>query len=150
MPVVRRRPSSRLLIVDPTGAVLLFRFRHRRGALAGQDYWATPGGGLEAGESFEQAAIRELWEETGVRVAALGPSIGEREFPLRLSDGETVLAQERFFRVQVAGRSLSRAAWSAEERAVMAEHRWWSPAELRATAETVWPENLAALVGGET
>jgi hypothetical protein len=31
-----------LLVIDPTGRVLLFRFFHQKGALAGQDYWATP------------------------------------------------------------------------------------------------------------
>lgn len=30
--------------------------------------WCIPGGGLEAGESVEEACIREVWEETGLRV----------------------------------------------------------------------------------
>jgi NUDIX domain len=57
---MRHRPSARLLILDGAGKILLFRFVHKKGALAGQDYWATPGGGVEEGETFEQAAIREL------------------------------------------------------------------------------------------
>jgi len=60
MKSMRRRPSARLLITDPTGRVLLFRFVHQRGALAGQSYWATPGGAVEEGETFAQAAVREL------------------------------------------------------------------------------------------
>jgi hypothetical protein len=58
----RRRPSARLLITDPAGRVLLFRFVYQRGALAGQSYWATPGGAVEEGETFAQAAVRELQE----------------------------------------------------------------------------------------
>ena len=57
---MRRRPSARLLIFDRDGRLLLFRYVFRDGALAGDDYWGTPGGGLEDGETFEQAAIREL------------------------------------------------------------------------------------------
>ena len=30
--------------------------------------WTVPGGGVEDGETPEQAAIREVWEETGYRV----------------------------------------------------------------------------------
>jgi hypothetical protein len=43
---MRRRRSARLLIIEPAGRVLLFRFLFEKGALAGQDYWATPGGGV--------------------------------------------------------------------------------------------------------
>jgi 8-oxo-dGTP diphosphatase len=84
---MRRRRSARLLIIEPTGRVLLFRFVFKKGSLAGEDYWATPGGGVEEGETFEQTAIRELREETGIRVESVGPQVGQREFVLQLSDG---------------------------------------------------------------
>ena len=66
METMRRRPSSRLLVIDRDNCVLLFRFAFNRGQLAGQNYWATPGGALEAGENFADAGRRELFEETGI------------------------------------------------------------------------------------
>ena len=104
---MRRRRSARLLIIEPAGRVLLFRFVFKKGALAGEDYWSTPGGGVEEGETFEQAAIRELREETGIRVESAGPPVGQREFVLQLSDGERVVADERFFRIEAKEATLS-------------------------------------------
>jgi 8-oxo-dGTP pyrophosphatase MutT (NUDIX family) len=143
---MRRRPSSRLLVIDRNKRVLLFRFVFERGPLAGQTYWATPGGGLEEGESFEDAARRELFEETGILMDAVGQAVAEREFVLQLYDGEYVNAEEHFFLVRVSDRSLSRDHWTTVEREVIAEHRWWSVEELRSTSEAVFPETLVSIL----
>ena len=143
---MRRRPSSRLLVVDPDGRVLLFRFSHRHGALAGQSFWATPGGGLDDGEDFDQAAIRELREETGISVERVDPPVAERRFEVTMPDGERVRAEERLYLVRAGGAGLSRAGWTDLEHEVMVECRWWSLAELEATDETVFPEDLATLL----
>lgn len=48
------------------------------------DYWEFPGGKLEPGETSGECAIREVWEETGVRVQAIGLlGQGEHEYPDR-------------------------------------------------------------------
>jgi 8-oxo-dGTP diphosphatase len=145
---VRRRRSARLLIVDRLRRVLLFRFVHARGPLAGQDFWATPGGGVEDGETIEQAALRELWEETGIRVENVGPPVGHRELVLQLPDGEHVISDERFFLVEAKDESLSRDGWTPLEREVMVEHRWWSQDDLSQTSETVWPGNIPEMLRG--
>jgi len=143
---VRRRPSSRLLVIDRNKRVLLFRFVFQRGPLAGQNYWATPGGALEAEESFADAARRELFEETGIVRDAAGQEVAELEFVFQLQDGEYVLAEERFFLVRVSDQSLSRSHWTSNEIEVMADHRWWSVEELTSTSEAVFPETLVSIL----
>jgi ADP-ribose pyrophosphatase YjhB (NUDIX family) len=54
---MRERKAARLLVISLARKVLLFRFVHKDGALAGQNYWATPGGDVEAGETFHTAAF---------------------------------------------------------------------------------------------
>ncbi|MCP4315871.1 MAG: NUDIX domain-containing protein [Hyphomicrobiales bacterium] len=142
--------QERLILLDPRGRVLLFRFVHKKGPLAGQDYWATPGGGLEGDETFKCAAIRELKEETGLDISDVGPQIGRRQFELQLPDGEFVMADERFYRIDVRTLNLSRSGWTALEMEVMEEHRWWTRNELMETADTVWPEDLAEMIGIRT
>lgn len=45
----------------------------RRGQPPSEGLWAIPGGAVELGETLQQAAEREVWEETGVRVVAGKP-----------------------------------------------------------------------------
>ena len=143
---MRERPSARLLITTPKRRVLLFRFVHKTGVLAGKVYWATPGGGVEHGETFADAARRELREETGILEAHVSMPVGRREVPLQLPDGERVLAVEQYFVVNTDTEAISRDGWTAEEREVMADHRWWSREELSTTGETIYPEGLVEML----
>jgi 8-oxo-dGTP pyrophosphatase MutT (NUDIX family) len=143
---MRERKAARLLVINPTNEVLLFRFRHTDDALAGQIHWATPGGGLEEGETFQAAAVRELYEETGIHVSSVGEQVADRRVSLLLPCGEAVVAVEQYFIVHVPDSALSRAQWTAHEQEVMTDHHWWSAEALSTTKETVWPENLVQLL----
>lgn len=140
---MRERPSSRLLVLDPSDRILLFKFEHKNGPLAGQSFWATPGGALDPGESYVQAARRELLEETGILIDNPGPEVDQRIVTFQMPDGEMVRADERFFLVRLeTAQMLSTERWTNLEHEVMATHHWWSVDELLSTAEQVWPENL--------
>ena len=142
------RPSSRLLVLDALNRLLLFRFEHKTGPLAGKMFWATPGGGLDPGESYEQAACRELREEVGLHITDPGPQVARREAIFQMPDGEMAHADERFFLVRAGELNLSQEGWTDLEREVMTEHRWWPQAELRSIREQVWPENIADILVG--
>ena len=144
---MRTRPSSRLLVLDPQNRLLLFKFEHRKGPLAGQSFWATPGGGLDQGEDYARAARRELLEETGFSINDPGPVVEQRTVTFQLPDGEMAFADERFFLIRIdEAQVLSTKRWTDLEHEVMAAHHWWSADELRSTAEQVWPENLAEML----
>lgn len=137
--------ASRILLISPSNRMLLFKIRYRTGALAGMCYWATPGGKLRADESYEAAAIRELYEETGIKVKSVGQCLARKEFPWVMPDGEQVLAVEHYYVVRVHDVQLSNTSWSDQEREVICEARWWSEEELAACLETVFPPDLSSL-----
>jgi 8-oxo-dGTP diphosphatase len=58
MDELRLRPVAGVFLRNRNGRALLMR-------RAGEDAWGIPGGGLEPGESWEAAALRECREETG-------------------------------------------------------------------------------------
>jgi ADP-ribose pyrophosphatase YjhB (NUDIX family) len=139
---VRTRPASRLIVLSPENHVLLFNFCHKDDALSGNAYWATPGGGLEHNESYEQAALRELFEEAGLTRTTAGPQIASRNFKMMLPRGETVLAEERFFIINADKSDIDRSRWTSNEKKVIRDHHWWTIEELRHTNEIIFPLDL--------
>ena len=142
----RQRPTARWLILDGQGRVLLFRFVYADGPIAGTTFWATPGGAVDPGETYEDAARRELFEETGLRVSDAGPQVARRVISFRLPDGRMSRVDQRFFLLRIDAFDLSPDGWTEEERRVLAEHRWWSADDIRAASETIWPQDLADLI----
>jgi 8-oxo-dGTP pyrophosphatase MutT (NUDIX family) len=134
------RSASRLLVLDPQDRLLLFQSCERDG------YWFTVGGGVDPGEDFEAAALRELFEETGVVLADPGPQVAQRRVTFPLVDGTVVTADERYFIVRAPDDSLDQARWSETERQHTRGHKWWTATELRETTEQIWPEDIADML----
>ena len=73
MTELRIRSAARAIVLDPDDRILLVRFEFPDGK-----FWATPGGGIEPGETPEEAIRRELAEEAGLTSVAIGPVVWTR------------------------------------------------------------------------
>ena len=132
------RRVARLIVLDARNFVLMVRYREYRDARSGS-FWATPGGQIEAGERAQDAAIRELREETGL-TAKLDRKLWDRNFTFELPQG-FVNQHEEYFLVRVAKVAPNVQNSSSE---AICEHRWWSLPELQSTTETIYPDGLAS------
>jgi len=144
-PVDRR--AARVLLLDRQGRLLLLRWSDPRKPESGT-WWITPGGGLEGDEVWETGAVRELFEETGLRLEAssLGEPVLEREIEVEL-DGVRYRQHERFFLARVASHDVDTSGFTELESATVHEHRWWTIEALASTTEQVSPRNLLAVLG---
>jgi 8-oxo-dGTP pyrophosphatase MutT (NUDIX family) len=148
------RRGARVLVVDAEGRLLLLRGSDP--GRPGSRYWYTVGGGLEAGETPAAGAVRELFEEAGLRAEPtdLGEPLFEdvTDFPY---DGTWYRQHQWFYLLRVPAYDVP-ADWAAagsgapgglEEHSID-EYRWWTLDELAGTDEKVYPPDLAEVLRG--
>lgn len=140
----RRREAARIVLIDELGRTLLIRGLDPTDPAAGS-WWFTPGGGREGEETHEQAARREVLEETGLVVTEISGPVFQREFDI-VFVGEPIHQVEVYFAAHVNTFEPRSAGWTDLERDSFLDHRWWSPDEIEATDEIIYPVNLAELV----
>ena len=135
----RLREAVRALIVDEDDRVLLVRL-----TFAGVSFWLNPGGGIEPGEDRLTALARELREEVGIHVDALGPEVWTKtaHFTMGPWDGQVDHVHlVRIPHVEPLG------TFSPEE--LLAESldaaRWWSREELAASGDVFAPREFPRL-----
>ncbi|WP_394617471.1 NUDIX domain-containing protein [Lentzea sp. JNUCC 0626] len=144
--MLKPRPSARVVLTDHDGRVLLFQgFDPARPQ---ESFWFTVGGGVEEGEELRETALREAFEETGLKLVAddlVGPVWRRRA--VFSFDGETFDAEEWFFHATVAeAPPVDTSGFNDVEETSITAFRWWSAEELEAAEDTVYPVQLAELL----
>lgn len=137
------RRVARVVLLDPEDRILLMHgFEPDDPA---HTWWFTPGGGLEGDETREEAARRELVEETGITEVELGPVLWRRtcSFPFA---GRRWDQDEWYFLARTEQTSTDTRGLTELERRSVTGLRWWTSAELSAARETVYPTRLAELL----
>jgi 8-oxo-dGTP pyrophosphatase MutT (NUDIX family) len=137
------RKVARVVLLDPADRILLLH-GHEPDDPA-DDWWFTPGGGLEGAETHEEAALRELAEETGITEVELGPVLWRRRcsFPFA---GRRWNQDEWYYLARTDRTATVATALTELERRSVAGARWWTCQELIRAHETVYPTRLAELL----
>jgi 8-oxo-dGTP pyrophosphatase MutT (NUDIX family) len=142
---VKARRTVRVFVFDPFGRVLLIRC-----AMVlknGEDFvfWVTPGGEIEADETPEATAVRELSEELGLEMQVRGPLYTEaNRFELA---GEIRDNVDHWFVARCEADAPVLRGVTAAEIEIMKEMRWWAAEEVEAAltaGERIFPTDLAA------
>ena len=111
------------------------------------DYWVTPGGGLESGETHEDAAHRELREETGFGVQVLDGPIVRRRYDLVIRGCLTRCVEHLYVgKVDAIRPVVDISGQLPDELKTLRDIRWWTRNELGTTEARVLPVGLAGVV----
>lgn len=141
---VKHRETARVIVTAVSGEILMI-FTHWDPGTGLPPRWLTPGGGIDQGETIESAAIRELFEETGLRIepAALGAIVHQIDFELEWAGGELETGVATFYQISVDEKfELDDSNWMPDEHRDIVEYRWWNPKDLIDSGELIGPPGL--------
>lgn len=145
---VTHRETARIVVRDRDDRFLLLLTHFDKGVgLAPR--WITPGGGIDAGESILDAAVRELREETGliVRPSDLGSVVAEIPGWWDWTDGERFHSYvDHFFALTVDRFDLDTSGWTDSETHDVLDIRWWSRDEISAEQPFLGPPGLLQVI----
>lgn len=147
LPTIKRN-VVRLVVLDTDERILLLHVQDLGNPQFGT-VWELPGGGIEAGETYAQAAVRELYEETGLEID-----------PLRLSapswhrEAAYVYRGTRWLqhelvaavRVRAAEPSIRDTHRLKVEKDDVLNARWWTLQEIAQIGERFYPRSLPELL----
>ncbi len=132
------RTAARVLVVNPLDEVLLLHYPPDPSAGRTIERWLLPGGGRDPGESYEDAAHRELYEETCLRVDAFAGEVFRRDFTIRWGHG-TLHQHERVFLARIRDTTPTIEADGRHP-------QWWRAEEMQREGIATRPFELARIV----
>jgi 8-oxo-dGTP pyrophosphatase MutT (NUDIX family) len=135
------RAAARLVILEPDGAIYLQLHNDVEIGL----HWAPPGGGIEAGETEIEAAVRETAEETGWTNVKVGPTLCRWEHDYT-REGVPTRQSETIFLAAGPRRDLEGDLTESHQVDGILATRWWTPGALAESKALFWPPNLPELV----
>jgi ADP-ribose pyrophosphatase YjhB (NUDIX family) len=126
MSIVERR-AARAIMLTPDHEVLMMRMAF---PWLDEPLWILPGGGIEPGETAEQAVTREIFEETGQAGLLPGAAVWCREF---LVSATSTLLKQQYFLVETERFEPRATELLGREQDWLEEYRWWSLEALSTT-----------------
>lgn len=138
------RATSRVLLYDADDRVLLFLHYGKSHEVPPR--WITPGGGVDPGEDHDQAAVREVLEETGLRLDWLPPAFLDEDFEPDRRWHPYDEGHWAWYAIPVERFEPERVGWTDSERDDIIEWRWLSADELAAQEHEFEPPELPHLI----
>jgi 8-oxo-dGTP pyrophosphatase MutT (NUDIX family) len=143
MPIPIRSSVKVLLLNDKDELLLICADDPKTTTVDGEyhgKFWFPIGGEIEKGESIQEAAFREIYEESGIekKDVELGPVVWYGEFDLVLGGVKTHLKQT-FIVARTKKRKVAFTKLDQWERKVIKEVKWFSLREIETSDEIIYP-----------